>query len=129
MIADTHFLLGDIDAHWERIAPRLKYVDGEGAGFAREECRAGRAVCLATEEGIVVFNIEKTPDVTRLFVILAASTGAVGAFQRHEAAVCKIAKDIGAAEIAFKASRRGWEKLLGAEWVEREGLFSRSVEP
>jgi hypothetical protein len=88
------------------------------------ECESERAVCLGCEDGIVVISLEP-PD--ELFVWLAVAFR-YGAFERQDAALQDIARDLGAETIAFQARRRGWARRLGPEWQRRGGNeFVRSV--
>lgn len=92
------------------------------------EVLAGRALAFIGPEGVIVITLTPRGDSIELLVLLAVSTGAPGAFKRQEAAVCAIARDLGANAVAFKPYRRGWKRLVGPEWIMRGALFVRFLD-
>lgn len=94
----------------------------------RAQCAANRALCLACEDGMVVVDLRARGDALEVFVWIAVAFRH-GAFERQEAALLAIARDLGAKTLAFVTRRRGWGRRLGPEW-RRRGLdeFVRSVE-
>lgn len=83
------------------------------------ECESGRAAVLGCDDGIVVVTPEAlSGGEVELFVLLAVAFRH-GAFERQDAALQAIARDLGASAIAFKARRRGWARRLGPEWFRR----------
>ena len=63
----------------------------------------------------------------KLFVWLAIAFRH-GAYERQDAALLAIARDLGAQTIAFVARRRGWARRLGPEWHRRgKDEFMRRV--
>jgi hypothetical protein len=85
----------------------------------KAECEAERAMCLECEDGVVVVTPEALSDGSiELFVLLAVAYRH-GAFERQDAALRAIARDLGADVIAFRARRRGWARVLGPEWQRR----------
>ena len=100
----------------------------DAIGEIQAECEANRAVCLACEDGIVVISAEPLRDcAVEMFVWLAVAFRH-GAFERQDAALQDIARDLGAETIAFRAVRRGWARRLGPDW-QRRGVdeFVRAV--
>lgn len=112
MIAGTTFSFGSLDHIWPSIQHRAKHIDPADLDETMQDVRTGKACCLSGPDGVVIFEIG--PD--SLFVRLAVSSGLAGAFKRQEEAMCAIARDIGVAKLAFRASRRGWARMLGAQW-------------
>jgi hypothetical protein len=95
----------------------------------RAQCAANRALCLACSDAMVVIDLRGTQrDNLEVFVWIAMAFRH-GAFERQEAALLAIARDLGAKTLAFVTRRRGWARRLGPEW-RRRGIdeFVRSVE-
>lgn len=92
-----------------------------------QRCVDGAAVCLASPRGVVVVAPVIAGPIIRLVVMLAVSDGTPGAFAAHEHEMLEVASEFGAHELAFETERRGWARLLGREWVVRDGLYVRSV--
>ena len=92
------------------------------------QCQAGRAMCVACEDGMAVVDLRAAADTIEMFIWIAVAFRH-GAFGRQEAALRAIARDLGADTIAFTARRRGWGRRLGPEW-HRRGLdeFVRPVD-
>ena len=87
---------------------------------ALAELRAGRALCLHGESGTVVIGLGpgENPGTLEAFVLLAVASQ-FGAFDQSEPAVLAVARDLGAATVAFRSARRGWARRLGPEWKPR----------
>lgn len=128
MIAGTEFtfrppefaahVLADVDP---RIAPPVE-IDR-----IRAECEADRACCLACDDVMVVFDLRNRDGQLEMF-IQAVVALRHGAYERQAAAVHAIARDLGAATIAFESRRRGWSRRLGPEWHPRgTSEFARKV--
>lgn len=93
----------------------------------RAECEADRACCLACDDVMVVFDLRNRDGQLEMF-IQAVVALRHGAYERQAAAVHAIARDIGAATIAFESRRRGWSRRLGPEWHPRgTSEFTRKV--
>lgn len=91
------------------------------------ECEADRACCLACDDVMVVFDLRNRDGQLEMF-IQAVVALRHGAYERQAAAVHAIARDIGAATIAFESRRRGWSRRLGPEWHPRgTSEFTRKV--
>jgi hypothetical protein len=92
------------------------------------ECEANRALCLACDDGMVVFDVRHGSDGLEMFIWLAVAFRH-GAFVRQGPALDLIGRDLGVHTIAFQARRRGWARALGPEW-QRRGTqeFVRSVQ-
>ena len=90
VISGTPFVIADIDENWQKISPMVVGVDpGDNAGDdLRRECREGRALCLTSDDGVMVIHLQ--PDRygsgdLELFVRMAVSNGEPGAIQRNDA--------------------------------------------
>lgn len=95
----------------------------------RAECEADRAVCLACEDVVIVIELRAVGGVLEMYVWMAVALKH-GAFERQSAAVQAIARDLGAARVAFYSRRQGWSRRLGPEWRPRgTSEFTREVEP
>lgn len=129
MIAGTSFSLTSFGAVWAAVRERAKrFIPAESIAQALTEDEGDAAACLMNEDGFVVVSLEPTAGGTmRAFVLIAASTGLPGAFQRQERAMLAIAHDLGASELAFRSDRPGWLRVLGPEWSCDFDLFYRSV--
>lgn len=82
------------------------------------ECESGRALCLECTDCLVVISVRPFGDDLELFVWIAVAFE-YGAYLRQEAALLKIARDLGAKTIAFQSRRDGWGRRLGPEWARR----------
>lgn len=128
MIAGTQFTFRDpVFA-----AQVLAGVDPEIATSAetariQAECEADRACCLACDDVMVVFDLRNRDGQLEMF-IQAVVALRHGAYERQTAAVHAIARDLGAATMAFESRRRGWSRRLGPEWHPRgTSEFTRKV--
>jgi len=94
----------------------------------KAQCEARTAMCLSCDDGTVVVTLQPFGEQLELFVLLAVALRH-GAFQRQEAALRKIARDLGAQTIAFEARRSGWARRLGPQWKRRGTMeFVRCVD-
>ena len=75
-------------------------------------------MCLACEDGMVVVDLRPGAGGLELFVWVAIAFKH-GAFERQDAALDSIGRDLGAQTIAFIARRKGWARRLGPEWQRR----------
>lgn len=94
----------------------------------RAQCEEDRALCLACEDGMMVVDLRAGVEGLELFVWIAIAFRH-GAFERQDAALDLIGRDLGAQTIAFQARRRGWARRLGPQW-RRRGIdeFVRCVQ-
>lgn len=119
-ICGTDFDLAEFRSVWPRVRERAKGWIAEDAIEAAE----GRSTaCLMNDDGMVAMKIAGR----RAYVLLAVSTGTAGAFERNEAAVATMARDMGATVLAFRSDRRGWAKVLGPEWRHQGDLYERTL--
>lgn len=130
MISGTSFQIED-----SKLIPRAALAVYRGRQTASvdeiaefmEQCDDGTALCVANEDGVLVFTVQPFGEALELFVLFAVAFR-FGAFGRQESAVRAIARDIGAQTIAFQARRTGWARRLGPEWQRRGTMeFVRSV--
>lgn len=84
----------------------------------KAQCESEQAMCLACEDGMVVIDLRSNGQALEMFVWIAVAFKR-GAFERQDAALRAIARDLGASTIAFVARRRGWARRLGPEWRRR----------
>ena len=93
----------------------------------RHNVKRKRPLRLACEDGMLVLDLRPGPEGLELFVWLAIAFRH-GAYERQDAALLAIARDLGALTIAFAARRRGWARRLGPEWHRRgKDEFMRRV--
>ena len=94
----------------------------------KAQCEQSSAICVACEDGTVVFDVRYVEGELEMFVWLAVAFRH-GAFQRQESAMLSIARDLGAKTLAFQARRKGWGRRLGPQWRRRGSLeFVRYVD-
>jgi hypothetical protein len=94
----------------------------------KAQCEHGTAICVACEDGTVVFDVRYVEAELEMFVWLAVAFRH-GAFQRQESAMLNIARDLGAKTLAFQTRRKGWGRRLGTQWRRRGSLeFVRYVD-
>lgn len=93
----------------------------------RAQCDADEAICFSCDDGMLVVGLEPGPEGLELFVWLAVAFR-YGAFDRQDAVLDAIGRDLGARTVAFETGRRGWARKLGPEW-QRRGTrgFVRSI--
>lgn len=95
----------------------------------RAQCEADEAICFSCDDGdgMFVVALEPGPEGLELFVWLAVAFRH-GAFDRQDAVLDAIGRDLGARTVAFETGRRGWARKLGPEW-QRRGTrgFVRSI--
>lgn len=131
MIAGTEFqLLEDVKPVWSRLVQRIARTNSpiEVLDRAMRACEHQDAIPMLGPDGLVVWTLTEAPDGTiTMYLMLGASFGEAGAFRRQESALITIARDAGASRLAFKTDRKGWKRLLGAEWQLDGEVFSRSL--
>lgn len=132
VISGTPFLIVEIDEIWPRIAHLVTGVDpSDNAGDdLRRDCREGRALCLTSDDGVLVIELLPSRDGSGdldLFVRLAVSDGERGAIQRNDAHLDAIARDLGAKRLVFHTLRSGMHKVLSPNWHVRHTVFERLV--
>lgn len=120
MISGTEFRIEDpefVTAACRGLAPAV--ASAFEVQEIRAECEAGRAMCLACEDGMVVVDLRgDTLDTLEVFTWIAVGFRP-GAFERQVAALSTIGRELGAKTLAFQSRRRGWARRLGREWVRR----------
>lgn len=129
MISGTDFLLEDA-AMIPAVCRALRHPIATASEIEelRAQCEDGQALCLAGPDGVVVIALHVFGEEFELFVWLAVAFRH-GAFQRQEAALLKIARDLGAQTLAFQTRRAGWARRLGPQWQRRGSLeFMRYVD-
>lgn len=132
MIAGTPFLFAEPGTEGATIAHALLGTRHRLMTLAevyelKAQCEDGSAWCLIGPVGVLVVSLEPAGDELELFVKLAVSSEH-GAFRRCERHIRAIARELGAAQIAFQARRRGWGRVLGPNWQRRGSVeFVRSV--
>lgn len=122
----------DIDDYWDRIEAVAHTVVDDGtltAENVRDECREGRSLCFASDEGVAIVTLlpNRAKNDLELCVVLAVSTGPHGAYEAYLPEIDQIARDLGAARIVFFTRRRGWERKLGSDWSLRSISYVREV--
>lgn len=119
MISDTTFTIEDPE-FVTRACRGLRSGVASASEIAEvvAECEAERAVCLACPDGMLVVALTPGTEGLELFVWLAVAFRH-GAFERQDAALDSIGRDLGARTVAFQTRRRGWSRRLGPEWSRR----------
>lgn len=84
----------------------------------RAQCEASEAMCLACDDGAIVVDLRPGPEGLELFVWLALAFKH-GFYDKQDAALDLIGRDLGARTVAFMSRRRGWGRRLGPEWTRR----------
>lgn len=92
-----------------------------------KRCAAGAAICLAGDDGLVVVAPKLLGGTMHAVVLLAVSSGPLGAFSRQEAEMLQVARELGARSLSFHTQRRGWRRLLGPQWRFDGTMYSRGV--
>jgi hypothetical protein len=82
------------------------------------KCAAEQVMCVACEDGMLVFDLRYHGDALELFVWLGVAFRH-GAYERQDAELDHIAFDLGASQIAFQSRRRGWGRRLRPAWHRR----------
>lgn len=123
-----------LDTDWEIVdwadawAIALDYAPKHMARDALEEAQLPNSVSIASPDGVVSVALHPRPGGTmRLFVLMAVGTSFAGAFRRREPEMLAMARDMGAATMAFRSPRRGWIRLLGPEWRRDGFTYERGV--
>jgi hypothetical protein len=129
MIAGTDFFFEDFEVLWSMLAPRAeRWIKAEVLSEIRQDLWKGHALCLANRDGLIVIGTSTIESgKMRCNVLLAVSTGTPGAFMRHEPSMLKIARDLNADELSFRADRTGWPRVLGPEWSLQGEVFVRNT--
>jgi hypothetical protein len=129
MISGTAFTIEDsamVDAAVRNI--RAGVATPSEIEELKAQCENESVMCIACEDGMVVFDVRYQGTGLEMFVWLAVAFRH-GAFQRQEPAMLKIARDLGAQTLAFQTRRAGWARRLGAQWQRRGSLeFVRYVD-
>lgn len=129
MISGTRFTIED-SAMVEAAARQIRHGIASPSEIAelKAQCEDGKAICVACEDGVVVFDVRYEAAELEMFVWLAVAFRH-GAFQRQESAMLNIARDLGAKTLAFQTRRAGWGRRLGPQWKRRGSLeFVRYVD-
>lgn len=127
MIAGTGFRLSSIDEAWPRYERRARRSLAGDAHLAWvvQECRAGQALCLECDDGMVVLAVGPCEAGTRAKALLAV--GEAGALRRREDELAAVAREIGAAEVSFRTDRPAWRRMLSSRWKSDGERFWRAV--
>lgn len=128
MIAGTPFTLAP-DDYARDLCSRARGTlsDGEVEQI-QAQCDSNRAAVLACDDAAIIVTLEPLRDGQHELFVWLAVANRYGAFDRHNADLDLIARDMGAEQIGFCARRRGWARRLGPEWKRRgENEFTRSV--
>jgi hypothetical protein len=111
----------DIDEVWPRVRTRalpwLVGVDG-GEDALLRECRERRAFCWRSAQAVLVLSLAPALDgkmdlFVRMMVSFNPTTDAVDTVMPD---LDRIANDLGAARIRFRAARKGWDRALSQRW-------------
>lgn len=119
MISSTDFLIEDPEfvVHASR-GLRPGVASASELAEIQAQCEKQEAICVACDDGMMVIDLRPGPEGLEVFVWLAIASR-YGAYERQDAALLAIARDLGAQTIAFVARRKGWARRLGPEWHRR----------
>ncbi len=125
--------LSDFDREWPRVEAVAHRLIDDGSitvENVRDECRAGRSLCFASADAVVVVTLlpNRAKQDLELCVVLAVSIGPHGAYEAYLSEIEQLARDLGAARVVFYTRRRGWERRLGAGWTLRNVCYEREVD-
>jgi len=120
VISGTSFLIEETPEILDAVYRSLRHPIARASEIQdlKAQCEARTAMCISCDDGIVVITLRPFGEALELFVLLAVAFRH-GAFQRQEAALRNIARDLGAQTIAFEARRTGWGRRLGPQWRRR----------
>ena len=129
MISGTPYRIVDIGDEWAWAGPLVQGVDpSDNAGHGlRQDCESGKALCLVSEDGLLVLELQDNGNGLALFVRMAAARGATGSIQRNDAHLDAIAREMGAKTIVFHTYRTGMSRVLGPDWRVQFTAFERAV--
>jgi hypothetical protein len=124
--------LADFDEQWPRMAEVARSIIDDGSltvENVRDECRAGRALCFASADGVAVVTLvpNRATQGLELCVLLAVSIGPHGAVEAYLPELEQVARDLGADRMVFYTRRRGWERRLDAAWRLRHVAYEREI--
>lgn len=124
-VCGTPWRFVDVGEVWEAIAHRIPAATPDPDDI-RTACEAGEAICLESADGVLIFTLVPSEHGLELFVLLCVGYSA-GAFQRRDPDLDLLAADLGATAIVMCPRRRGWARLLGANWIRRGDVYMREV--
>ncbi len=129
MISGTPYRIVDIEDEWAWAGPLVQDVDpSDNAGHGlRRACEDGSALCLVSEDGLLVLELQDNGNGLELFVRMAAARGAKGSIQRNDAHLDAIAREMGAKKIVFHTYRTGMSRVLSSDWHVQFTSFERVV--
>lgn len=127
MIAGTDFnMLPDAEARAVCALAR-RIMSSSEAEEIEAQCASNRAAVLACDDGAIIVTLEPLGGGQHEMFVWLGVAYRHGAFERQDAALQLIARDLGAERIGFCMRRRGWARRLGPEWKRDGNHVSRSV--
>ena len=117
MISGTAFRI-ETPAMVSAAARGVRWVPRSEIDEIEAQCATEQAMCLACDDGMAVVDLRPGTDGLELFVWIAVAFKH-GFYERQDAALDKIGRDLGASTVAFVSRRRGWARRLGPEWRRR----------
>lgn len=122
----------DIRREWPRIRGAVAAIlagDGETPEEVYAECRFGHAQLYTCPEGFVVLKKYRREDNGRPELLLWLAQGAGGGLTpRYLPQLEQIARDVGAATLALRTRRRGFERLLDPRWRLRAVEYQLDIQ-
>ena len=119
MISGTSFVIEDavfVSAACRGL--RRGVADASEIAEVQAQCASEHALCLSCEDGFAVVELRPQDDVLELFVWIAVAFKH-GFYERQDAALDAIGRDLGATQVAFQSRRRGWGRRLALTWRKR----------
>jgi hypothetical protein len=127
MIAGTTFKMLPDSAVRELCAQARGVISDGEIDEIEAQCHSNGAAALACDDGAIIVTLKPLGEGQHEMFVWLGVAFRHGAFERQDAALRLIARDLGAERVGFCARRRGWARRLGPEWKRDGNHFSRSV--
>lgn len=118
----------DIREEWDNIKDSLKEIlfPSDSLEEVYHLCRIKQAFLFTVPEGYIIFREFKNDSGERVLFIWAANCK--GLIQKYETDIDELARMIKADKIAFRTTRKGFEKVLSDNWSISYVEFIKKVE-
>lgn len=100
---------------------------GDSAAEVRMLCEVGRACLLRSGRSYVVLLPVPCADGFDLLIWAAASRGARDCIAAHLEELEQLARGAGARRLAFRTSRRGFQRVMPAGWSIRQMTWAKEL--
>lgn len=121
--------IADVRREWEHIKDAVAELCADGQARAEDvyaDCKHGKASLLICADGFLVVRIETCnyTGQTMMFVWLAHAN-IVGAVEKYQPELDRIAREQGATVIRMNSTRKGWERAEG--WHLVTSVYERRL--